>query len=89
MFPSDDENSLIVNKKYPTDEVEFVSQSQITRCYNCTLAYAHKDPTNPNLQPGCKNDEVDGILGYTVPCFSTDPTLYDFMGMSVRTKEYR
>jgi arylsulfatase A-like enzyme len=59
--------------------------SQITRCYNCTRAYGDD---SRSYQGGCVRDAVDAQR-YTVPCAQTPPAEYDFMGMSVRTSEWR
>ena len=58
--------------------------SQITRCYNCTEAY-NTDPTT--YQHGCGHDSVDSQ--YTVPCALTPSSHFDWMGMSVRTDNWR
>ena len=58
--------------------------SQITRCHNCSLSYQY-DPQN--YQQGCRHDTVDAR--WTVPCAQTPSHLFDWMGMSVRTTQWR
>jgi arylsulfatase A-like enzyme len=59
--------------------------SQITRCSNCTLAYSG---AADNEEEGCAADGVDA-LKYTVPCALTPRAAFDWMGMSVRTANWR
>ena len=59
--------------------------SQITRCSNCTLAYAGAEEYEAE---GCAADGVDA-LKYTVPCALTPRAEFDWMGMSVRTANWR
>eukprot|EP00729_Bicosta_minor_P018329 gene18329-30585_t len=58
---------------------------QITRCTNCTLAYS-TDPAT--YQQGCKADAVDAAA-FTVPCALTPSTTFEYMGLSVRTSDWR
>ena len=58
--------------------------SQITRCYNCNLSY-WADPLT--YQTGCGRDRADAQ--WTVPCAQTPSPLFDWMGMSVRTAQWR
>ena len=59
--------------------------SQITRCSNCTMAYAHDETS---YQRGCAADREDNA-DFTVPCALTPAASYDYMGMSVRTDDWR
>lgn len=59
--------------------------SQITRCQNCKLAYG-RDAAS--YLRGCANDRVDEN-NFTVPCAQTPATHFDWMGMSVRTDDWR
>ena len=65
--------------------VAAAAYSQITRCFNCSLAYRTDDTT---YQKGCDKDSVDSGR-FTVPCALTPATRYDWMGMSVRTQRWR
>ena len=64
---------------------EAAAYSQITRCQNCTVAYG-RDQTS--YLRGCANDFVDKS-NFTVPCAQTPATRFDWMGMSVRTDDWR
>jgi iduronate 2-sulfatase len=55
--------------------------SQISRCRNCTLAYA-------NLSAQCTYDAAADV-GFSVPCALADRTAFDAMGLSVRTRDWR
>ena len=58
---------------------------QITRCYNCTLAYTGSVAT---MITGCNNDAQDRGR-FAVPCALTPSADFDWMGFSVRTPEWR
>lgn len=58
---------------------------QITRCHNCNRSYSG-DPRT--YQRGCAGDAIDARL-WTVPCAQTPSSLFDFMGMTIRTSEWR
>lgn len=55
--------------------------SQITRCWNCTLAYG---PEAAQCQWDAAADE-----GYAVPCALAPRQSFDFMGMAIRTAGWR
>ena len=57
--------------------------SQITRCVNCTLAYAAV-----NASDECKWD-ADADRKFFVPCCATPKAEFAWMGMSVRTTLWR
>jgi hypothetical protein len=58
--------------------------SQITRCLNCSAAYAGADAAQ------CAWDEgSDGARGFAVPCALMPRTEFDWMGVSIRTAEWR
>jgi len=57
--------------------------SQITRCSNCTAAYA-----GDNNASQCAWDAA-ADRAFTVPCCMAPREGFDFMGLSVRTREWR
>lgn len=60
--------------------------SQITRCFNCTSAYP------PSTQPSGRQCTFDAAADggkYPVPCCMTPRQEYEFMGMSIRTRDWR
>eukprot|EP00055_Hartaetosiga_balthica_P002088 m.2733 g.2733 ORF g.2733 m.2733 type:complete len:581 (-) comp1917_c0_seq1:235-1977(-) len=54
---------------------------QITRCHNCTESYF-------GTGIPCHYDE-EADSHFTVPCCKTNKTRFDYMGMSIRTQEWR
>eukprot|EP00039_Didymoeca_costata_P024132 m.9381 g.9381 ORF g.9381 m.9381 type:complete len:530 (-) comp4056_c0_seq2:699-2288(-) len=56
---------------------------QVTRCRNCTLSYGTNE-----YKDGCDADKVDA-KNWTVACAHTPATKFDFMGMTVRTSDWR
>ena len=58
---------------------------QITRCRNCTRSYIHAEPAQ---LAGCALD-ARSDANWTVPCCFTDKALFDWMGVTVRTAEWR
>ena len=60
--------------------------SQITRCTNCTLAYARALPEYRNA---CHWDARADAASFTVPCCTTPRERFDWMGVSVRTASWR
>ena len=59
---------------------------QITRCRNCTRSYIHAAPAQ---LAGCALDARSDAANWTVPCCFTDKTLFDWMGVTVRTADWR
>lgn len=61
---------------------------QITRCLNCTLSYWGDKQALPNGEIlGCRKDAED--RAFLVPCAHTPRAQFDYMGMSVRTQDWR
>ena len=58
--------------------------SQITRCSNCSRAYDLKNGGSTECRYARTADSA-----FYVPCCVTNRTMYDYMGMSVRTEEWR
>ena len=56
--------------------------SQISRCRNCSLAYA-------NESAQCAWDAAADAARFAVPCALAPRADFDFMGLSVRTREWR
>ena len=75
--------------------------SQITRCVNCTQACKRSSFSSLNspLRRCCCADTASGDRGcfadsvdapkYLVPCAHTPRSQFDYMGMSVRTSDWR
>ena len=62
---------------------ERVALGQITRCFNCSLAYrASNDPTQ------CAHDRA-ADRRFPVPCCTTPREAFDVMGLTVRTSDWR
>lgn len=56
---------------------------QITRCLNCTQSYAQ----SAHVSQCSWDSRADS--GYSVPCCFTPRNEFDYMGMSIRTGEWR
>ena len=59
---------------------------QISRCRNCSRAYPRTDSAYEWHE--CEYDAL-ADQNYTVPCTRTPSRQFDFMGLSVRTPEWR
>ena len=57
--------------------------SQMTRCFNCSLAYGGGEEADQ-----CQWDAV-ADAGFAVPCAKAPRTLFDAMGISIRTRDWR
>ena len=63
--------------------VKAAAFSQITRCLNCSESYSKHGESAQ-----CAFD-ARADAGYSVPCCFTPREQFDYMGMSVRTDEWR
>ena len=67
----------------PTPEAKPRALSEITRCYDCRMAYKFSnDPTQ------CRRDRT-ADHSYPVPCCTTPRAEFEFIGLSMRTNSWR
>lgn len=70
-------------RQNPPPRLKEAAFSEITRCYDCPKAYREAgDPTE------CKWD-AQADSNFTVPCCFIDKSEFDWMGLSVRTDQWR
>eukprot|EP00943_MAST-04B_sp_MAST-4B-sp1_P002911 g2911.t1 len=84
--PGEDLTKVIYEKDARYNNKSLIKKyafSEISRCKNCTLAYAKTGSANECIW----DDSVDG-KDYTVPCATTPRSLIDYMGFSVYTANY-
>lgn len=65
------------------EDDERVALGQITRCANCTTAYARSDDPSQ-----CASDRA-ADRGLPVPCCTTPRARFDLMGLTMRTPSWR